>query len=939
MVADDETVQRARARLGSVLKGKYRLDAILGIGGMATVYRATHRNRARFAVKMLHPDVSMRAEVRTRFLREGYAANSVEHPGVVRVVDDDVEDGSAFLVMDLLEGLDAEKLAEHYEKRISPEAAACIVHELLDVLESAHRAGIVHRDIKPANVFLCADGSLKVLDFGIARVLDATAAGPLATATAGPMGTPAFMAPEQALSRSDEIGSWTDVWAAGATLFTLASGRTVHEARTTAEMLVLAATQPAEPLERVAPGVPSGLAAVVDRALRFDRGERWASAAEMHAALGAVMREQGWGPPARVLSALVREAHKDDGSLPTAPTVASHELPTARSSMKRPAAPRRRRFASYALAAIAVAGVGTGAFVWRKKARSHPVVAPSASVLEMPHLAGPPFVLILGFDNKTLDPMFDGGTIDVIVESALTRSTMLYPLAGSTARDFVADYEPRASTVDQATLKRVAVRAKRPIYALRGKVVGEGHGYGISARVVDVTTGAELATASVTAKLLDDVVPAVARMTLKLRAQLHDTIDAGDTSGIVGASQSLDADHEYAAARGGWFAGRTMPIIIYGERAVEADPSFALGHATLARQLYNEGREGDALKHLRLALAHTERLSDREKSGLVFLNHLLAGDGDEAARDCEAAIRRWPADPRTATIRLPVAYMVAENVSRALESARSAAGDYPRSAVARSNFIQTEVWAGELDRAAADGKRFALDFSYPVIGSVVALALTGRGEDARAACREVATTSPARGDSACADLAIFRGRFDDAAAIIRAMIARESAAHSAEDTSAAWALLAELELVRGNAAKARAAAKRAATSDVTVTRFRAARVLVRAGAARDADELLRRMSQRSGKRVRLYLALLRAEVALAHGDGARALTTLREPGLLDSWLVGADRARAYAAAGDAASAKRELDACYRRRGQGAMVFPENDSTTLRYLREVSSARK
>src|SRR3954449_9589851 len=95
---------QVRARLGSVLRGKYRLDAVLGIGGMAAVYKAAHRNQAEFAVKMLHPELSLREDVRTRFLREGYAANSVRHPGVVRVVDDDVaEDGSAFLVMDLLD--------------------------------------------------------------------------------------------------------------------------------------------------------------------------------------------------------------------------------------------------------------------------------------------------------------------------------------------------------------------------------------------------------------------------------------------------------------------------------------------------------------------------------------------------------------------------------------------------------------------------------------------------------------------------------------------------------------------------------------------------------------------------------------------------------------------------------------------------------------------
>src|ERR1700735_5162813 len=102
---DDELMDLARARLGQVLRGKYRLDRVIGVGGMAVVYAATHRNKKRFAIKMLHPELSMRENIRTRFLREGYGASSVEHPGAVAVLDDDVaEDGSAFVVMELLQG-------------------------------------------------------------------------------------------------------------------------------------------------------------------------------------------------------------------------------------------------------------------------------------------------------------------------------------------------------------------------------------------------------------------------------------------------------------------------------------------------------------------------------------------------------------------------------------------------------------------------------------------------------------------------------------------------------------------------------------------------------------------------------------------------------------------------------------------------------------------
>src|SRR5579863_389558 len=165
---------RASARLGTVLKEKYRLDRVLGIGGMATVYAATHRNQAELAVKMLHPELSLRADLRKRFLREGYVGNSVKHPGAVLVVDDDTtEDGTAFLVMELLRGMSVEELALRTDGPLSVPVVVSVALQLLDVLAAAHANAIVHRDLKPANLFIEQDGTLKVLDFGIARLREA----------------------------------------------------------------------------------------------------------------------------------------------------------------------------------------------------------------------------------------------------------------------------------------------------------------------------------------------------------------------------------------------------------------------------------------------------------------------------------------------------------------------------------------------------------------------------------------------------------------------------------------------------------------------------------------------------------------------------------------------------------------------------------------------
>lgn len=287
----DALQKAAEARVGQVLRGKWRLDRVLGIGGMATVYAATHRNGLRGAVKLLHPEVAANADARTRFLREGYVANRVER-GAVKVLDDDTtEDGTVFLVMELLEGqtVDAMALARPGE-RLEPREVVSIGTALLDTLARAHAAGIVHRDIKPENLFLTSGGELRVLDFGIARVRELTTTGLRTTDTNSAMGTPAFMPPEQALARWEEVGPHSDLYSVGATLFTLLTGELTHVARSAPELLVAVATKPARPLRSLLPTISQRLARVVDRALAHAPADRWPDAATMRSELELVGR-------------------------------------------------------------------------------------------------------------------------------------------------------------------------------------------------------------------------------------------------------------------------------------------------------------------------------------------------------------------------------------------------------------------------------------------------------------------------------------------------------------------------------------------------------------------------------------------------------------------------------------------------------------------------
>ena len=277
-----------QGRVGTVVNGKWQIDARIGSGGMATVYSATHRNGHRAALKMLHVQLSRDPSTRARFLREGYVGNAVAHDGVVKVQDDGVtEDGCAFLVLDLLEGETIEARRLRQGGSLPIEEVLEIAHQALDALAAAHEKGIIHRDLKPDNFFLCTDGRLKLLDFGLARMKDLQSHGAEATKTGVTIGTPEFMPPEQALGKRDEVDARSDVWGLGATLFTTLTGKYVHDASTLHEQLMASATIRPRPVRELAPHVPAPIAVVIDRALELERDHRWENAREMQRAFRA----------------------------------------------------------------------------------------------------------------------------------------------------------------------------------------------------------------------------------------------------------------------------------------------------------------------------------------------------------------------------------------------------------------------------------------------------------------------------------------------------------------------------------------------------------------------------------------------------------------------------------------------------------------------------
>ncbi|WP_437319040.1 serine/threonine protein kinase [Sorangium sp. So ce385] len=276
-MSDDPQLAHCTARIGTVLRGKWRIDSLIGVGGMAAVYEATHRIGRRCAIKILHPEIAVSKELRARFEQEALAVNQLGHPAAVNVLDIDTsEDGSPFLVMELLDGESLGKRA-HRSGGIEERELLRVVSTVLEVLDVAHGLGIVHRDIKPDNLFLTSSGGVKVLDFGIARMKQGGSN--VRTRIGSMLGTIPYMSPEQIAG--GQIDGRADIFAVGATMFRVLTRRHVHEGSTESELLIKMATQPAPALRTLAPSVSPEVCAIVDRALAFDSSRRYPTARAM----------------------------------------------------------------------------------------------------------------------------------------------------------------------------------------------------------------------------------------------------------------------------------------------------------------------------------------------------------------------------------------------------------------------------------------------------------------------------------------------------------------------------------------------------------------------------------------------------------------------------------------------------------------------------------
>lgn len=288
---EQDTESELLALVGTTVAGKYRVDRLIGRGGMGAVFQAANLSIGkRVALKFLDRQAAEHREASRRFQREAEAASMAESAHIVQIFDSGTtEGGLPFLVMELLIGEDLRAKLQR-EQRLDIASALRIASQVLRALVGAHRAGIVHRDLKPDNVFLCARDDdpafVKLVDFGISKVARTRAADTL-TRRGTVLGTAFYMSPEQAQSFAD-IDGRTDLFSLGAILFEMLAGRPPHEGRTYEGVLIAICTHDAPDLRTLAPSVSEAVAVLVARALARDRDQRFQSAEEFLDAIAAL---------------------------------------------------------------------------------------------------------------------------------------------------------------------------------------------------------------------------------------------------------------------------------------------------------------------------------------------------------------------------------------------------------------------------------------------------------------------------------------------------------------------------------------------------------------------------------------------------------------------------------------------------------------------------
>jgi eukaryotic-like serine/threonine-protein kinase len=877
-------------RPGDLFGPRYRILHVLGAGGMGIVYHAWDQDLGEaVALKLIRSEVSsdpaMAKELEARFKRELLLARKVSHRNVVRIHDIGEVDGTKYISMSFVEGRDLSttlKTTGH----LPVDRVVHFTKQLAAGLHEAHQAGVIHRDLKPANIML-EGNDLIIMDFGIARSALSPIEGKTgkgvknwsrnalvtgATVQGAIVGTMAYMSPEQA--KGEPADERSDIYSLGMVMRDMLVGMRQMDNPTDAVNELMARIEHApKSVQSLDPTIPDDVDRIVTRCLQPNPAARFQSVQELRTALD----------------------HLDAALKPVNKARAVNRI---------------------VVAALVLLVIAVPAATWWLTRTPAPAVQHE-----------PVSVVIADFQNGTGDPTFDQ-TLEPMLKIALEDAGFITAFDRTTLRRSLGVRPPEP--LDERAAQELAVKQGLGV-VMSGALQRKGNAYEVSARAIHAITGNELANVRANASNKTQVLAVATRLASDVREALGDDASEGDRRFAMEtlSATSIDVVREYAAAADAMSSAKYDLALQHFGKAVEIDPNFGLGHAGLAIASRNLDRQQDAEKYIKAAVSHVGGMTERERYRTRGLYYMITGDPKQCVKEFGDLIKRYTADA-SARNNLALCSTYLRDMPRAVEEMRKVIAILPKRALYRENLALYAAYSGDSEVAAAEASStdpglfalLAVAFSHLLKGELPAASDT---YDGLARFNELGASYKASG---LGDLALYEGRFSEAADIFTRGATADLAVNETDRAANKYASLAYTEMLRGKGTDAVHAAERALQLSTTIKiRFLTGRVFTEVGASDQAR--VQRDSLAAGLQTEpvTYAKLLEGLAALKAGDPRQAVGILTKANeSLDTWIGHFDLGRAYLEAGAFTQADSEFDRCIKRRGEALSLFLDEEPT-------------
>jgi len=900
VLSDDDAILKVGEAFGS----RYRIDKLLGFGGMGAVYKAWDNELdIAVALKVIRPEVAadpaLAEQLDRRFKRELLLARQVTHKNVVRIHDLGNIEGVKYITMTFIEGEDLLALLKR-EGTVPVREALRILRPVVSGLHAAHEAGVVHRDLKPANLMIEeSTGESYIMDFGIASsatptgvdvvegLVDAKSrkrAGVTEESQAGTVvGTLQYMPPEQFMGRS--VDQRADIYAFGLIFYDLLVGRRRIEKAESAFSEFRGRVEQAPPTVRsIDPEIPEDVDRIISRCLDPDPEARYQTSHDLEADLDRL----------------------DEDGIP---------LPITRLLT------RRLVVASTALVVVLLGGT------WWLASLRGPAVEPD------------PFsVLVADFSNQTGDSSFDGA-LEQALAIGMEGASFISALPPAKAHQIAEQIQP-GSSLDE-NMARLVSRREGVSVILVGEISSDGDRYALSVLALDpgLEPGEDkpLASARATAANKDTVLAAVGKIAAELRGELGDTTPKSDrlAAAETFTAASLEAMSAYARGQDLAVQGEFEDALVAYQEAVASDPEFGRAYAGMGVVYGNLRREDAAEESYQKAFKNLDRMSERERYRTLGGYYLLVSHNyEKAIENYQTLVDLYPADGG-AYSNLGYAYHMVRDFDKAVEAGRRSVELDSSNLIKRINYAIYATYAGDFETAIAESETVYEqnpDFGYALFTLGRAAAAAGDQQTARDAYARL-TESGGMGSTLApmgeADLELYLGHSDSAIAILEPAI---ETSDNPFQKAAMLVAVAEARLVLGHVDAAGDTAEEALElSQHESIQYLGARILMAAGRTEAADDLALELENKLQSQTTAFSALIRGERAFDKGQLGTAMREFRfAREEFDIWFGHYLMGRAYFEAEHFPEALDEFDHCVRGKGEITDVFLV-DSATLRYF--------